>query len=183
MRLVAVDAIELDTTGVRGDRRFYVVDEDGGLINAKRVPRLLTVRPTVQGRTAALALPRRDEATKRLAAELGGDASSFLHDVRELDSWHVLLDDVRSSYGDDVHALVNNAARTEFRSFWEIDIAEWDDVLATNLRGTYLGCRVVGAHLRERGAGRMSTWRAMQRLRRAVLPAPTTQRPRRALSR
>jgi 3-oxoacyl-[acyl-carrier protein] reductase len=95
------------------------------------------------------------EATTRLAGELGGDACSFLHDVRELDSWNVLLDDVRSSFGDDVHALVNNAARTEFRSFWEIDVAEWDDVLATNLRGTYLGCRVVGAHLRERGAGRI----------------------------
>ena len=26
---------------------------------------------------------------------------------------------------------------------------------ATNLRGTYLGCRVVGAHLRDRGAGRI----------------------------
>jgi 3-oxoacyl-[acyl-carrier protein] reductase len=50
---------------------------------------------------------------------------------------------------------VNNAARTEFRSFFEIDVDEWDDVLATNLRGTYLGCRVVGAVLRERGAGRI----------------------------
>ena len=52
-------------------------------------------------------------------------------------------------------ALVNNAARTEFRSFWEIDVDEWDDVLATNLRGTYFGCRLVGAALRERGAGRI----------------------------
>jgi 3-oxoacyl-[acyl-carrier protein] reductase len=95
------------------------------------------------------------EATKLLAGELGDDARSFLHDVRELDSWNVLLDDVRSSFGDDVHALVNNAARTEFRSFWEIDVAEWDDVLATNLRGTYLGCRVVGAHMRDRGVGRI----------------------------
>ena len=39
--------------------------------------------------------------------------------------------------------------------FLEIDLDEWDDVLATNLRGTYLGCRVVGAHMRERGAGRI----------------------------
>lgn len=29
------------------------------------------------------------------------------------------------------------------------------DVLATNLKGTYLGCRVVGAYLRDRGAGRI----------------------------
>jgi 3-oxoacyl-[acyl-carrier protein] reductase len=95
------------------------------------------------------------EATERLAGELGDEARSFLHDVRELDSWQVLLGDVRSSFGDDVRALVNNAARTEFRSFWEIEVPEWDDVLATNLRGTYLGCRVIGAHMRDRGAGRI----------------------------
>jgi uncharacterized protein YcbX len=48
MRLVWVDAIELETTGVRGDRRFYLVDEDGRLLNAKRMPRLLTVRAAVE---------------------------------------------------------------------------------------------------------------------------------------
>ncbi len=88
------------------------------------------------------------EGAERVAGELGADA--FEHDVRELDSWEALLAQL-----DDVHVLVNNAARTEFRSFFEIDLDEWDDVLATNLRGTYLGCRVVGARMRERGAGRI----------------------------
>ena len=95
------------------------------------------------------------EGAERVAAELGDGARFFLHDVRELDSWNVLLADVRAEWGDDLHVLVNNAARTEFRSFFDIDVAEWDDVLATNLRGTYLGCRVVGAYLRDRGAGRI----------------------------
>jgi len=88
------------------------------------------------------------DGVERVAGELG--AQAFEHDVRELESWERLLAQL-----DDVHVLVNNAARTEFRSFFEIDLAEWDDVLATNLRGTYLGCRVVGAHLRDRGAGRI----------------------------
>jgi len=88
---------------------------------------------------------------ERVAAELGDGALAFEHDVRELESWERLLVEI----GDDIYALVNNAARTEFRSFWEIDLEEWDDVLATNLRGTYLGCRVVGAALRDRGAGRI----------------------------
>ena len=48
MRLVSVDAIELETTGVRGDRRFYLVDDEGLLVNAKRIPRLLTVRAVVE---------------------------------------------------------------------------------------------------------------------------------------
>jgi 3-oxoacyl-[acyl-carrier protein] reductase len=86
----------------------------------------------------------------RVAAELGERARAFEHDVRELASWEGLVAQL-----DDVHVLVNNAARTEFRSFFEIDVDEWDDVLATNLRGVYLGCRVVGAALRERGAGRI----------------------------
>ncbi len=81
--------------------------------------------------------------------------SGFEHDVRELDSWERMLDAVRDGLGEDVQVLVNNAARTEFRTFWEIDLEEWDDVLATNLRGTYLGCRVVGTYLRERGTGRI----------------------------
>jgi 3-oxoacyl-[acyl-carrier protein] reductase len=106
------------------------------------------------GYRVALADLDRDGA-ESVAVELGEGACSFLHDIRELDSWQVLLEDVRSSLGDDVLALVNNAARTEVRSFWDIEVPEWDDVLATNLRGTYLGCRVIGAYLRDRGQGRI----------------------------
>jgi 3-oxoacyl-[acyl-carrier protein] reductase len=86
-----------------------------------------------------------------VAGELGPGAEAFQLDVRDLGSWERLL----AHLDGDVYALVNNAARTEFRSFWEIDVDEWDDVLATNLRGTYLGCRVIGAALRDRGAGRI----------------------------
>jgi 3-oxoacyl-[acyl-carrier protein] reductase len=86
-----------------------------------------------------------------IASELGDRASAHELDVRELASWEQLLLELEG----DVYALVNNAARTEFRSFWEIDLDEWDDVLATNLRGSYLGCRVVGDALREHGGGRI----------------------------
>jgi 3-oxoacyl-[acyl-carrier protein] reductase len=88
------------------------------------------------------------EGAESVAAELGGEAAE--HDVRSLASWERLL-----AQAGEVDVLVNNAARTEFRSFWEIDVEEWDDVLATNLRGTYLGCRVVGAQMRDRGSGRI----------------------------
>jgi 3-oxoacyl-[acyl-carrier protein] reductase len=90
------------------------------------------------------------DGEERVAADLGERAQAFEHDVRELGSWERLIGQL-----EDVHVLVNNAARTEFRSFFEIDVDEWDDVLATNLRGVYLGCRVVGARLRDGGAGRI----------------------------
>jgi 3-oxoacyl-[acyl-carrier protein] reductase len=86
-----------------------------------------------------------------VADELGDGAQAVEHDVRDAASWDALV----GALDGEVYALVNNAARTELRSFWEVDVEEWDDVLATNLRGTYLGCRVVGAALRERGAGRI----------------------------
>jgi len=95
------------------------------------------------------------DGAKRVAGELGEGALAVHHDIRELESWERLFREVRASLGDDIHALVNNAARTDFRSFWEIEPDEWDDVLATNLKGTYLGCRVVGAYLRDRGEGRI----------------------------
>jgi 3-oxoacyl-[acyl-carrier protein] reductase len=90
------------------------------------------------------------EGGERVAAELGEPATALEHDVRDPSSWERLL-----AAAGDVEVLVNNAARTELRSFWEIDLDEWDDVLATNLRGTYLGCRVVGAQMRDLGRGRI----------------------------
>ena len=84
------------------------------------------------------------------SGSFGESAVPLEHDVRDLGSWERLL-----AAAGEVEVLVNNAARTELRSFWEIDLDEWDDVLATNLRGTYLGCRVVGAHMRDRGHGRI----------------------------
>ena len=121
---------------------------------ARGIGEAIARRLHADGYSVALADIDADGA-ERVAAELGDGARFFLHDVRELDSWNVLLADVRAEWGDDLRALANNAARTEFRSFFDIDVAEWDDVLATNLRGTYLGCRVVGAYLRDRGAGRI----------------------------
>jgi 3-oxoacyl-[acyl-carrier protein] reductase len=54
-----------------------------------------------------------------------------------------------------VHVLVNNAARTVSRPFFEIEQEEWDDVLAVNLRSVLFGCQIAGAHMREAGGGRI----------------------------
>ena len=61
MRLQTVGELELEATGVRGDRRFYLVDDEGALVNAKRLPALLTVRPTVDDGRLILRFP--DDST------------------------------------------------------------------------------------------------------------------------
>jgi 3-oxoacyl-[acyl-carrier protein] reductase len=54
-----------------------------------------------------------------------------------------------------VDGMVNNAARTPTASIWDVDSAEWDDVLAVNVRGTFFGCRIAARHMRARGRGRI----------------------------
>jgi 3-oxoacyl-[acyl-carrier protein] reductase len=51
--------------------------------------------------------------------------------------------------------LVNNAAVSLQRPFFEIDVAEWDEVMAVNLRGTFFGCQIAGRIMRNQGSGRI----------------------------
>ena len=74
--------------------------------------------------------------------------------ARELASWERLL----AGIDGDVYALVNNAARTEFRSFWEVEADELDDVLA-GLSGLELVLLENGFGL-EPGAGVAAAQRA-----------------------
>lgn len=93
------------------------------------------------------------DAVTLLAAELGRDVTPVLLDVRDPASWDDAVA-VATAAGA-LAALVNCAARTDIRELFEITPEEWDDVLATNLRGPFLGIRVVGPMLRERGDGRI----------------------------
>jgi 3-oxoacyl-[acyl-carrier protein] reductase len=94
------------------------------------------------------------EAVAR-AADGSGDRTFAQHlDVRLLESTQACLDAAVARWGT-VDVWVNNAARTVARDFFEIDPDEWDDVIATNLRGTYFGCRVAGTHMCARGSGRI----------------------------
>jgi 3-oxoacyl-[acyl-carrier protein] reductase len=92
-------------------------------------------------------------AVDALATELGRDASAASLDVRDPDAWERVVALARER--GDLAALVNCAARTDVRELFEIEPDEWDDVLATNLRGPFLGIRAVGPYLQARGSGRI----------------------------
>jgi 3-oxoacyl-[acyl-carrier protein] reductase len=90
------------------------------------------------------------EGAERVAASLARRAVAAEVDVRELAALERVLDEAGR-----VDVLVNNAARTVFRPLWEIEPDEWDDVLATNLRGAFFGCQLAGPRMREQGWGRI----------------------------
>lgn len=94
------------------------------------------------------------EGAEAVAASLGERATALALDVRERASFERVFGAAVERFGR-VDVLVNNAARTVLRPFWEIDDEEWDDVLATNLRSVFIGCQIAGPHMRENGFGRI----------------------------
>ena len=84
----------------------------------------------------------------------GGAARAERVDVGDAASMRGLVEVTIAREGV-IDVQINNAARTAVRSFWDIETAEWDAVLAVNLRSVFLACQLVGAHMRDRGRGRI----------------------------
>lgn len=96
-------------------------------------------------------------AAEREAAALraqGALAQAVALDVRDEAAFVAAFEHTVALFGG-VDVMVNNAARSGGASLWDITAAEWDEVLAVNLRGCFFGCRIAGRHMRERGAGRV----------------------------
>lgn len=94
------------------------------------------------------------EAVARAIDPSGGHTLGLTMDVRDEEAWRTTLAATLARFGA-LDIAVNNAAVTISRSVWDIPVEEWDDVLAVNLRGVFLGCRTAGRYMRERGRGRI----------------------------
>ncbi|HYD39612.1 MAG TPA: SDR family oxidoreductase [Anaeromyxobacter sp.] len=119
------------------------------------------------GRTLSLALAeagadvvasaRRAEQVDAVAASieaLGRRTVRATCDVRDRASLERLRDAVLGALGT-VDVLVNCAGRTRRTPTLEVDEAEWNAILDTNLTGTLRACQVFGAVMLARGAGRI----------------------------
>jgi 3-oxoacyl-[acyl-carrier protein] reductase len=96
-------------------------------------------------------------AARTVAAALDPEGATVLPitlDVRSKPSFEAALSTLMDCWGS-VQVLVNNAAMTVARPVMEIGPEEFDAVMAVNVRGTFLGCQVFGAHFRDRGYGRI----------------------------
>lgn len=115
------------------------------------------------GRAVALALgrcganvvcvARNEEKLRETVAairEAGGNAESVACDVTDGESVAKTVEDVVEKHGG-LSILVNNAGITRDTLFPRMEDNEWDDVINTNLRGTYLFCKgAVRAMMRAR---------------------------------
>ena len=115
--------------------------------------RSVLVTGAARGLGAAVTAHLRSDGYAVVATDLtAGDGIERL-DVREPSGWAEVANTLLAT--GEPWGLVNCAARTVVRDLFEIEPEEWDDVLATNLRGPFLGVRAIGPLLRARGGGRI----------------------------
>jgi 3-oxoacyl-[acyl-carrier protein] reductase len=107
------------------------------------------VHVAVTGRSAARAA--------LVASELdpsGERALGIGLDVRSRDQFVAALAAVTERWGG-VDILINNAGVTARTQFAELNDAEWDDVMAVNLRSAFIACQLVAPAMKGRGWGRI----------------------------
>jgi NAD(P)-dependent dehydrogenase (short-subunit alcohol dehydrogenase family) len=85
---------------------------------------------------------------------LGGEALAFQMDVARREQIQHAVDQVLRHWGA-IDILVNNAGIYEVLPFEEISEAQWDRLLAVNLKGAFLCCQAVVPIMKRFGSGRI----------------------------
>ncbi len=94
------------------------------------------------------------QGTLEAIASAGGKAQGFAGSVAEPADVERIVGEVDSAFGG-IQVLVNNAGITKDGLFLRMEDEAWDAVIQTNLRGTFLFCRAVGALMMRQRYGRI----------------------------
>ena len=95
--------------------------------------------------------------TAEAIANDGGTALAIETDVTDEAAVKNMVAETIGAYGQ-IDGIINNAAylqKLTRKPFFEIDVDEWDKVMAVNLRGLFLCCREVYPQMKSQGRGRI----------------------------
>lgn len=101
------------------------------------------------GAQVAIADIREDAATAT-AEQLGSDAVPLLLDVSSRESWTEAASKLEGIWGS-LDGMVNNAGILRDRTLVKMIDDEWQAVIDTHLRGTWLGCQIMQPLLSKNG--------------------------------
>ncbi|WGY01648.1 SDR family oxidoreductase [Nocardioides sp. QY071] len=93
-----------------------------------------------------------DADVGRVVAEAGDAAVAHVGDVSELSDWHAIRD-LAVQLGGRLSVLVNNAGILGHRRIAMTEKSSWDRVLDVNLKGTWLGMKILAPAMRDAGGG------------------------------
>lgn len=96
--------------------------------------------------------PELAEATARELAALGAGALAVHGDVSLAADARALIAAAAERFGR-LDILVNNAGYQTWGPFLDITEADWDRVIATNLKGTFLCTQAAAAYMKDHGGG------------------------------
>ena len=104
---------------------------------------------------ARVTLAARGEADlKKAAAEIEGDVRYEVCNVSDWDSVKAMVDSTAVAQGG-LHVMCANAGTFPQTKIVDMDPAEWDQVLATNLRSSFLCVKAAIPHFERAGKGRV----------------------------
>ena len=115
----------------------------------------VAVKAAGEGARVAIHYNRSPEAAERTlerVKEAGGQGETFAADVADGGQAERLVRDVIESFGR-LDGLVNNAGRTQVGPFLELEPAEWDQVLRTDLSAAFHACRAALPQMLQQGSG------------------------------
>ncbi|MFO7153206.1 MAG: SDR family oxidoreductase [Bacillota bacterium] len=92
------------------------------------------------------------QETERLIKEEGGEAFAIFADVSRPEDVVALMEKTEEIYGR-LDILINNAGIGCWKSPYDLTVEEWDSVINTNLRGTFLCSREAAKIMRKNGGG------------------------------
>lgn len=117
------------------------------------IGRACAERFAAEGAKVALCGRNADQANAA-AGEIGRGARGYACDISDTASVDALIAEVTEDLGP-VQVLVNNAGITRDGLLMRMKDADWDDVIATNLGGTFHLCRATARGMLKQRAGRI----------------------------
>lgn len=123
---------------------------------SRGIGRAIAVRLAACGASVAgvARTPEGLEATLKAIREAGGTAEGFAADVASSEDVQRVVEEVEAKFGR-IDVLVNNAGVTRDGLVLRMEDRAWDEVIDTNLKGTFLFSRAVGAIMMRARFGRI----------------------------
>jgi 3-oxoacyl-[acyl-carrier protein] reductase len=137
-------------TGRELARRVILVTGSGRGIGAE-----VATKAAAEGATVAIHYRSSAEGARRTLERVraaGADGEVFAADLTDGAAAEALVAGVIDRFGR-LDGLVNNAGRTQVGPFLDLDPADWDEVIATDLTAAFHTCRAALPSMVERGSG------------------------------